>query len=358
MADPLQALFEAQAQQDRFSVPNLSAALLASPAGQHVAAHHAAIDATLGKALADYVIRSVLRATYLIELVKHPKIDTTKFEVRWAARLPASDPRYATFDECSRIFEAVMAALHEAIRDDVKRTLLANLHANSMIPWEIPLDYRDRTLIGPIHTADNIYWMWDDLPTRVAALRAYLLSPETNPYAEFFEEAYAKIQVKTYLTDRVLTGAHKTNREKRWEAHPASVHFALRRSCMEIELVLIEQLCYFQGFPADLLAQLQQHGIIRILHEPSRCPITLDPLLFADLEREVNDPRHGKANFQVGHLNPLKALNDDPRSGHTALNISWISSDGNRIQGSLTLDETRALLERIQRNYEELGLGA
>lgn len=68
------------------------------------------------------------------------------------------------------------------------------------------------------------------------------------------------------------------------------------------------------------------------------------------------NPTHGNSNFQVGHLNPLKL--DDPNSlifGHTPENISWISKDGNRIQGDMSLKETRNLLIRITRNYEDEG---
>jgi len=167
---------------------------------------------------------------------------------------------------------------------------------------------------------------------------------------------YDKIKVKTYLTDRVLTGDHKTNREKRWETHPASVHFALRRACMEIEFTLMNQLCHFEGFPPDLTRRLEDSGVLLAVQDPFRCPITMEPLSFAEFENEVRDPEHGKASFQVGHLTPLKAVNDDPRSGHTAQNISWMSSDGNRIQGSLSLQDTRALLRRIHGNYERFGV--
>ena len=39
---------------------------------------------------------------------------------------------------------------------------------------------------------------------------------------------------------------------------------------------------------------------------------------------------------------------------HTADNISWISENGNRIQGSLSIDEVDALLRRIYHNRPEL----
>jgi hypothetical protein len=83
----------------------------------------------------------------------------------------------------------------------------------------------------------------------------------------------------------------------------------------------------------------------------------MEPFSFTDFRRGVEDPAHGKSNFQVGHMNPLKAVNDDPSSGHTAQNISWISSNGNRIQGHLSLRETRAMIHRIYERYQESGIG-
>ncbi len=101
-----------------------------------------------------------------------------------------------------------------------------------------------------------------------------------------------KIKIKAYQTDRAQTGKHQTNREKRWESHPDNFQFAFRRDCNDVEAALI---------------------------------------------------------LQVGHLNPLKAT-----GGHNATNIGWISDDGNRIQGSLSIDEVKALLRRIYRNRPEL----
>jgi hypothetical protein len=218
----------------------------------------------------------------------------------------------------------------------------------------MPIDYRDRSLGAPIHRRDNIVWIWDELPARVVKLRAFLLGKTAEVTARAFVEAYNKIKVKTYLTDRALTGEHKSNREKRWETHPQSYQFALRRDCLEIELALINQMCHFAGFPADLRTALERADLLIPLPEPFRCPITMEPMSYAEFERELLNPKMGRAAFQVGHLNPLKAINEDPRQGHTAQNISWISSDGNRIQGHLGLDETRELIKRISRNYEAL----
>lgn len=163
-----------------------------------------------------------------------------------------------------------------------------------------------------------------------------------------------KIKVKTYLTDRALTGDYKTNREKRWETHPNSVQYALRRSCMKIETKLLLQIATFEGCDTRLVHNLQHDGLLSDPFEYCKCPITGDNIQYNEFADDALHPTHGKSKFQVGHLNPLKASDTDGVNGHTADNISWISENGNRIQGSLSIDEVNALLKRIYQNRPEL----
>jgi hypothetical protein len=192
---------------------------------------------------------------------------------------------------------------------------------------------------------------------RTLQLRRFLTNPPTSPDAEFFTKALTdKIKVKTYLTDRVLTGDFKTNREKRWEVHPRSVHFADRRTCLAIEYTLVVQLCSFQGFPEHSREILQAERILPAETQTFRCPITLEPMSFPQFQAELQNPVMGRSNFQVGHLNPLKLdAAEEEASGHTADNISWVSADGNRVQGSLSLAQVRGMLRRIAENYEARG---
>lgn len=353
--DSLQDLLEQSAANSRFAMPALMRAFMASLSGSVWAERYDKLSAALGdERVAHYVFQGILRAAFFIEFVKI-RGGATKMTVRWDPDIGRDDPRYATYETCRAIFDKATAELLDAVADSTNRELLGALSVNSLVPYEIPLDYVHRELAAPIHRPENVTWVWDDLPKRVVKLRAYLRDDTTTPYARLFKVAYDKIHTKTYLTDRVQTGEHKTNREKRWETHPASVHFALRRTCMGVEYKLITQLCRFAGFPRDLQEQLESAGLLPPGENPVRCPITEDPLSFNEFSDEVENPKHGLSSFQVGHLNPLKAVNDDPLSGHTAENISWISSDGNRIQGPLTLDDTRKLLKRIVRNYAQLG---
>ena len=85
------------------------------------------------------------------------------------------------------------------------------------------------------------------------------------------------------------------------------------------------------------------------------CPVTLNALSYAEFREALTNPDWGRSDFQVGHLNPLKAGIGVAGTGHCADNIAWISSDGNRIQGHLSLDETRQLIVQIAQNYRNQG---
>ena len=299
---------------------------------------------------------SILRNAFLIELVKVPKIETTKFRVRWFNQLN-NDPRYCSFDECLLIAQDLLTTLPAWLADQNHAECMTLSFSYGMVPYESPLDYASRfTQQNRLHQRGNLIWIYDDLVIRTLKLRKYLKDEGTSPDRQFFRAVLSdKIKVKTYLTDRVLTGEHKTNREKRWETHPNSVHFAERRVCMAIEYALVTQICAFDGFPAASLNQLQEANILPQNLSTALCPITGDALSYVAFRNELLNPTHGKSDFQVGHLNPLKLGNDGEAAGHTSDNISWISADGNRIQGSLSLDAVRILIQRISENYDQHG---
>jgi hypothetical protein len=359
----MKEIFEAAVLQPRFSMNQVYKAVRVNTDAPYQA-QYSDIERALGIAVSKKIIQGILRFAFFIEPVKTPKIESTKFAVRWGSELTSTEIRVAAYPDCLAIYEFLLTEIQTALLDEEKKRLLQVYCDQSLLAYELPLDYKMRRHSGPIHRQDNIYFFWDDLPRKIVRLRQLLRqSNQTN----VFKAAYNKVVVKSYLTDRVLTGDHKTNREKRWEAHPDSVHFALRRDCLEIELVLMSQICYFAGFPHDLqqqlekqgilfLEQLQESGLIMPSERISRCPITLEPLSFADFSAEILAPRHGKAAYQIGHMHPLKAMTENPYTGHTGKNISWISAQGNRIQGEYSVAETRELIVRISRNYQVAGL--
>lgn len=356
----LKKTFEDMVESDRFSMPALARAVWPSveiiPGIKEVVP---SLKAKLGDQYSS-LVSAILRQVFLIELVKVPKIETTKFRIRWFEQL-VGDPRHCDFSECVEIATDLFGALAGGWLDAKDNAELLQLcFAHSVLPYEVPLDYQDRPLNQPkvrIHRKGNLRWFSTPTMLRTLKLRKYLTEAATSPDAKFFRTLLEdKIKVKTYLTDRVLTGGHKTNREKRWEVHPNSVHFANRQTCMAIEHTLVQQLCAFEGFPERSREMLQKSGILPAELPVFRCPITLDPMSFKAFHEQLVNPKHGKSDFQVGHLNPLKL--DDPgatASGHSPENISWVSADGNRIQGSLGLVEVRRILKRVAANYEARG---
>lgn len=358
----MKTILETATAQPRFNMNQVYYAVIQSAPPYHLEQYQL-IELHLGGSTSKRVLQGILRFAFFIEPVKVPKIESTKFAVRWGPEISASDPRFASYEECIAIHDLLLLEIQTALQNESKKQLLHAFTEQRLIAYELPLDYISRSLDQSIHHRDNIHFLWGDLPYNAAGLRKLLRGSQ----ASLFKSAYNKIVVKSHLTDRVLTGEHKTNREKRWETHPGSVHFALRQDCLEVELALISQLCYFAGFPRELqqqlekeglisLTQLKENGLISDIERISRCPITLEPLSFVEFSAELLSPRHGKAAYQVGHIHPLKAVSDNSYVGHTGKNISWISAQGNRIQGEYSVAETRDLIIRISQNYQAAGL--
>jgi hypothetical protein len=349
----VQTAFEQATAARSFSMPQLSDQIVAL-AGESYTSSARLLAQTLGDRPARHVLHGLLRFSFLIETVL-VRGGATKMTVRWSAAL-ANDVRGASFADCELIFDNLFTALLASLDDEAFRKLLIGFAAHKLVSYEVPLDYRQRLVESLIHQVENVVWDTSALPARVIAMRALLRNPAFNPYSDVFAQVYGKIAVKTYLTDRAQTGDHQTNREKRWEAHPSSFQYALRRDCWSIEDALINQICHFDDFPADLTALLTEAGVLHSIPTPYRCPITMEPLSFTEFRDEVMQPRHGRSRFQAGHLNPLRGVGSTLGEGHNAANIGWITADGNRIQGHLSLEETRALLRRIADNYRTANL--
>jgi len=341
---------------DNFNMGSLAPAIW--PSIETLPSVAEAVSALRYRLGADYakLSYSIIRNAFLIELVKVPKIETTKFRVRWVDQLE-DDPRYCSFEECLEIAVELLVTLPTWLETPSHAECMRLSFSNGMIPYEAPMDYIKRlTEQKRLHQLGNLTWLYDELVLRTLKLRKYLADRTTSPDLQFFRSVLAdKIRVKTYLTDRVLTGDHKTNREKRWETHPESVHFAERRVCLAIEYALVTQVCGFQGFPLASLAQLQQASILPTDLPVALCPITGDALSYEAFRAELLNPTHGKSEFHVGHLNPLKLGAAGQAAGHTPDNIGWLSADGNRIQGSLSLDDVRKLIKHISENYAQHG---
>lgn len=295
--------------------------------------------------------QSIIRNSFLIEPV-NDDITSTKFETHWSDHL-SGDVRFASYDLCYASFLKLLRKINTLT--DSEFSILREFFRNPVVPYEMPIDYIDR-FATPIHTPENIDIFLDEDVKRCINLRKIIRNQNENPAASVFQTILSdKIKIKTYFTDRALTGTYKTNREKRWEAHPRSVQYALRRECMRIEIKLLLQAATFEGCCSELVENLQNKELLSAQFTYCRCPITGDNIQYREFENDVLRPKHGRSKFQVGHLNPLKAQNaEGAANGHTADNISWISENGNRIQGSLSIEEVDTLLKRIYINRPEL----
>ena len=294
--------------------------------------------------------RSIIRNSFLIELVNND-VTSTKYETHWSLNLEG-DIRYASYESCVEIFNKLLRKIANLSSENFN--MLREFFNNTVIAYEMPIDYIKR-FAPSIHSPNNIDLFLDDEIKDCIKMRRFIRDTQKNPASNVFQKILSdKIKIKTYLTDRALTGDYKTNREKRWETHPFSVQFASRKNCMKIETKLLLQIATFEGCNPILVANLQSSKLLPIKFKYCKCPITGDNIQYAEFTDDVLHPTHGKSKFQVGHLNPLKAVDIDGVHGHTVDNISWISENGNRIQGSLSLDEVDKLLKRIYENRPEL----
>ncbi|MCR0391552.1 hypothetical protein MKD04_06025 [[Clostridium] innocuum] len=291
--------------------------------------------------------KCIIRSSFFIQFTdSHAEKDAPKCQVRWCQAL-IGDPRYASYEQCEGVCQKIIHEISTCSPDELE--LLVKYCNYSTFNEALPIDYI-RKNATPIHISRNIKVFMDSDIQRYTLVKQIIYNSDLNPDKDVFERIYKdKIQVKAYKTDRSQTGDYKTNRELRWEAHPNNFQFSYRRFCDAVETELILQICTFENVNPKLTTALQSNGLLPTPFDIYRCPITGDILKFDDFQYEVRNPEHGKADFQIGHMSPLKL-----GGVHDKDNIAWVSADGNRIQGNLSEDEIRELLIRIYRNRPEL----
>jgi hypothetical protein len=302
-------------------------------------------------------IENLLRFSFLIELT-NLTIGSTKMKTRWLPGfilmshsesyepvkgrfIYGNDPRAASFDACLAIFRSCLLKVIDQYNADTSiESALMSLDKFNSVPYEFPFDYTDPRATH-VHAECNVAWVFNEDIRWLLQVRPVMLQILDKTLVN-------KIRTKTYKTDRALTGKDKTNRAKRWEVLAGDFQHASLIECWSVERRLLEDLTAFNGFPPNVRHTLVHQGLINAASPPTRCPITLDPLTF---DRFGVDPVHGRAEYQIGHLNPLK------RGGrHNGVNVRWQSADGNRIQGDLTINETVLLLDRITEQRDALSI--
>ena len=310
----------------------------------------------------------------------------TPFFERWdinpqTSYLTAEDPRYASEEECKRVYEMLLALLLEAhgipdpppqaialveqvlgrpfqphslvcvhtgraiSGDDIKRAL--GYTTQRLGAYEIPTSYCVELHAGGRHVHKNVGWM---KPLHINySLRDVLHSHFTQSGVPMnaINNALDKIQVKAYCTDKQTMPPHFSNRDVRWATWPDSVQYASHYQCAMIEMELIVELYEFVNAPT--LDDELTSAIVEIRGRPiqpgtRRCFVTGRYLDYEDYAQAAINPKGGKSAYHVGHIVPLT------RGGkHNWKNIAWVSDDGNRIQGNDTLEEIEVkLVEAVE----------
>jgi hypothetical protein len=303
------------------------------------------------------IVSNAVRYAFLIELTDL-KVGSTKMKTRWLPGLiqmpqpgsfepmqgtfePGNDQRAASFEDCLSVFEHVISLVVSRVPDKIG--VIDSLRKCTRVPYEFFVGYKNPKLPA-VHNADNVQWIENDDIDWLVKARGILRSFDGQTAEALREIEQKKLEVKVYKTDRALTGKDKTNRAKRWEVLHGDFQFATLRDCWSVERKLTEELIFFEDFPKDLKQKFIDMGLVVTRTQATRCPITLAPLNFDAFATAMLNATHGRSDYQIGHLTPLK------RGGHhIGTNIAWLSADGNRIQGDLTLEETLALLGEIEK---------
>jgi len=308
-----------------------------------------------------YTLECLGRFAFCIELT-NLGITSTKMKTRWMSGLitktrpgtfenyegefaPGDDERAASFDECFLILCKCISLLANS---DRHIALMKNFRsaAKRGTPYESVFTYINPEA-NPVHAEGNVRLV--NLPDPEWLVKA---RPIIQPVMRFDAngnrtKVVEKIATKCYKTDRSQTGEVQTNRAKRWECLAVDFQRASLEDCWSVERKLLNDVAHFVGFPAAPRQVLIDTGLFQD-DQVTLCPITLQPMVFSEL---LGGGGHGESKFQVGHMMPLKA-----GGHHLGENIEWISSDGNRIQGSLNIQETRLLLQGIFTRMTDAGL--
>lgn len=312
------------------------------------------------------------------------KCNKTPFFHRWdtdfeTSHLTEVDPRYATEEECQKIFATLLANILEAsetsvsgnIRKIAEEILERPFQPNSLVcietgneissedirkamsyataglsSYEIPVTYKLELRDGGYHTHNNVGWMQ---PIHINyKLRKHIRQnlKDAGVSSKAIKKALDKIQVKSYCTDKVTMPPHYSNRDVRWATWADSIQYASHYECAMVELELMAQLYEFVDAPeleadlfSDLAAEVEEVRGKPIEPNTHRCFVTGKYLSYSDYVDAAKNPKGGRSKYHVGHILPLT------RDGrHTWDNIAWTSDDGNRIQGNDTQEEIEAKL--------------
>lgn len=308
-----------------------------------------------------YTLECLGRFSFCIELT-NLAITSTKMKTRWVTgRItktrpgtfenyegnfePGQDERASSFEDC---FEVMFKCL-ELLTNSNEHIALMESFAQTKkrgTPYESVFTYIDK-MQNPVHHAGNIRLVATENASWLVRARPIIQPVLKKDFGNKDTKVIEKIATKCYKTDRSQTGEVQTNRAKRWECLNIDFQHSTIEQCWSVERKLLSDVAHFEGFPEQARQKLIDAGLFGA-QTTTLCPITLKPMVFEAL---LGGGGHGESTFQVGHMMPLKA-----GGVHEGDNIEWISNDGNRIQGSLNIQDTREMLKGIFERMVEHGL--
>lgn len=162
----------------------------------------------------------------------------------------------------------------------------------------------------------------------------------------------SSISAKAMKTGRKVTGAHATNRDKRWEISVDHPQYGSEIDCHMTFVKLCAQIFCFDNAPEcprELRDRLVQVYNFPIQPNSFRDSLLLEHFDFNDLVREGLSPTHGHSSFHIGHEDPTLVPKHQPG------NINWRTYRSNLIQGNMTLRESRIYFVKLIARYFELG---
>lgn len=308
-----------------------------------------------------YTLECLGRFSFCIELT-NLKVSSTKMKTRWIEGFitktqpgtyanykgtfsPGNDQRSASFDNCFLVMKQCISLLANS---EVHINLISEFSDSKKrgTPYESVFTYVDYQL-DPVHIKNNIRLVKVEDAKWLVAARPIIQSVLSTDANQNKTKVVEKIGTKSYKTDRSQTGEEQTNRAKRWECLSRDFQHATIEECWSVEKKLLHDVANFVGFPVERTQLLHEQGLLPE-QDISICPVTFEPMVFSDL---LGGGGHGQSKFQVGHMIPLKA-----GGKHQGQNIEWISENGNRIQGSLSIDDTRRMLRAIFIKMSNAGL--
>lgn len=310
------------------------------------------------------------------------KCNKTPFFHRWdtnevTSHITTSDARYASQNECKRVYMTLLALLLESYDviiipssrilsrferilsrpfqpqslkcvhtgqaisvDDIKQAL--KYSTRGLGAYEIPVTYLQSLNEGGNHVHTNVGWM---KPVHINYMLRQILYKHLEDYqvpTKAINKALDKIHVKSYCTDKVTMPPHYSNRNIRWATWPYGIQYASHYECAMVEMELMAELYEFVGAPKldDQIALAIAAARGRPIAPGSlRCFVTGRYLEFDDYVKAAISPQGGRSKYHVGHILPLTR-----KGRHTPVNIAWMSDDGNRIQDNDTVEEIEAKL--------------